>query len=93
MYCLSGANLKVQKTPLPNQLKKKNFFFQVSHVCAYQPFPQIKISAILNLQIKIILGTTTTPPPLFLEALVSRLHILDNFLKKKMIQISMLVAA
>ena len=92
MYCLSGTNLKVQKTPLPSQLKTK--FLGLSRVCAYQPLPQIKISAILNPQIKIIFGTTTTPPLLFLEALVSRLHILDYFLeKKKMIQISMLVAA
>ena len=52
-------------------------------VCVSTPIPQIKILTTLNPQIKIIFDTTTTPLPLFLEALVSRLHVLDNLLEKK----------
>ena len=52
-------------------------------VCVSTPIPHIKILATLNPQIKIIFDTTTTPLPLFLEASVSGLHVLDNLLEKK----------
>ena len=51
-------------------------------MCVTAPLPQIKILATLNLQIKIIFDTTITPLPLFLEASVSGLHVLDNLLEK-----------
>ena len=91
VYCLSGTNLKYQRPPLPNQLKKNFFFFFFFRflmcVSVSTPIPQIKILATLNPQIKIIFDTTTTPLRLFLEASVSGLHILDKLLKKKNIYI------
>ena len=84
VHCLSGTNLKDQKPHPPNQLKKNFFFFRfLMCVCVSTPIPQIKILTTLNPQIKIIFDTTTTPLPLFLEALVSGLHVLDNLLEKK----------